>query len=85
MIPLAYARSQTAAELEDTFRFAGLTSGSFFEKKRSKVEIDGKTFYRIPFDGGEARIYGPKFIIINGVKFKTLSDAKRIVQKEYLK
>lgn len=85
MIPLAYARSQTAAELEDTFRFAGLTYGLFFEKKRSKVVDGGKTFYRISFDGGEARIYGPKFIIINGVKFKSLSDAKKIVQKEYLK
>lgn len=75
MFPVAYLRSQTAIEVEETLKFAGLSSNRVDERIRKKI-VDKKTYYKMEFNHGEIRVYGPRFILINGEKFKSVYDAQ---------
>jgi hypothetical protein len=79
-----WSRSVIAEELEDTLKFGGLTDN--FGKIRTKVsDSKGKTFYSLPFNAGSVKIYGPKFILINGTVCKSVSEAKRVLQFQYVR
>lgn len=76
MMPIAYLRSQTAYEIEETLKFGGLSNKPVFERIRKKV-VSNKTFYQLEFNHGEIRVYGPKFILINGEKYKSVYEAQK--------
>lgn len=76
MFPIAYLRSETAFEIEETLKFGNLSDKPIIERIREKV-VSKKTYYKLEFKYGEIRVYGPKFILINGEKFKTLDDARK--------
>jgi len=75
MMPIAYLRSQTAYEIEETLKFGGLSNKRVFDRIREKVVAE-KTYYKLKFIHGEIRVYGPRFILINGEKYKSLDDAR---------
>lgn len=76
MIPVAYLRSQVACELEETIKFGDLTKQKLSDKIREKI-IANKIYYKLKFKHGEIQVYGPRFILINGVKYTSLNEAKR--------
>lgn len=76
MLPIAYLRSQTAFEVEETLKFGNLSDKPVFERIRKKV-VSEKTYYKLEFKHGEIRVYGPRFILINGEKYKTIDDARK--------
>jgi len=76
MLPIAYLRSQTAFEVEETLKFGNLSDKPVFERIRKKV-VSEKTYYKLKFKHGEIRVYGPRFILINGEKYKTIDDARK--------
>lgn len=75
MVPIAYLRSQCAFEIEETLKFAGLSDKPVFERIRKKI-VSEKTYYKMEFKHGEIRVYGPRFILINGEKFKSVYEAQ---------
>lgn len=77
MIPIAYLRSQAAYEIEETLKFAGLSDKKVFDRIREKVVSSKKTYYKMKFKHGEIQVYGPKFILINGEKYKSIYEAQR--------
>lgn len=78
MMPIAYLRSQTAFEIEETLKFAGLSDKKVFDRIREKVVASPKkTYYKMKFKHGEIQVYGPRFILINGEKYKSVYDAQR--------
>ena len=78
MVPIAYLRSQCAFEIEETLKFAGLSNKKVNERIRKKIVdiMTNKTYYSLKFNHGKIRVYGPRFIIINGEKFKSVYEAQ---------
>ena len=81
MIPIAFARSQAASEIEETLKFAGLTDnfGRIREKVKDKL---GKDIYLIRYDNGSIEVYSQRLIKINGNKLTSVRDAQRYLQAE---
>ena len=81
MIPIAFARSQAAAELEETLKFAGLTDnfGRIREKAKDKL---GKDIYLIRYDSGNIEVYSQRLIKINGNKMNSVGEARRYLQTQ---
>lgn len=77
MMPIAYLRSQTAFEIEETLKFSGLSDKRVFDRIREKVVSPKNTYYKLKFNHGEIQVYGPRFILINGEKYKSVYDAQR--------
>ena len=75
MIPIAFARSQTAQEIEETIQYAGLTDAPLLTRLREKI-TDKKVFYKIPLKYGIVKVYGPRYILINKEKFTSVYAAK---------
>lgn len=75
MMPIAFLRSQTALELEETLRFGDLSEKNFCSRIRERVKSE-KEYYKLEFKYGEIRVYGPRFILINGTKYKSLYEAR---------
>lgn len=78
-----WSRSVIAEELEDTLKFGGLTDN--WGKIRTKeTDKNGKTYYMLPFHHGSVKIYGPRFILVNREACRSVGDAKRVLQLEYV-
>jgi hypothetical protein len=76
MISIAYLRSQVAQEIEETLKFGDLSDKFVFQRIRERV-TETKPYYKLPFKHGEVRVYGPRMILINGVKYTSLYEARR--------
>lgn len=83
MASLNWSRSQIADEIEDTLKFGGLTSnwGKIRVKESDK---NGKSFYSLPFNRGCVKIYGAGFIMVNRDVCRSVDEAKRVLQLEYV-
>lgn len=81
---LSWSRSQIAEEIEDTLKFGGLTDdwGKLRVKEEDRKQ---KTYYLLKFKGGSVKIYGPSFILVNGDVFRSVRDAKRWLQEQFIK
>jgi hypothetical protein len=81
MIPVAFARSQAAIELEDTLKFSGLSDnfGKIREKVKDKV---GKELYLLRYNSGNIEVYSDRLIKINGIKLKSVREAQKFLQME---
>lgn len=80
MIPLAYARYIAAQEIEETLKYAGLDGKHVNERIREKVvESASKTYYKLAFNHGVVKVFGPRNIYINDFKCKSTSEAKSML------
>lgn len=77
MMPIAFLCSETAFEIEETLKFAGLSEKRSFDRIREKIVTPQKTYYKLKFNHGEIRVYGPKFILINDKKYKSVYEARK--------
>ena len=78
MIPVAFARSQAAQEIEETIKFGGLSLSDkkIYERIREKVSGD-KPHYKLEFKHGSVKVYGSRFILVNKVKCKSVTEARK--------
>jgi hypothetical protein len=78
MLPIAYIRSQIAFEIEETLKFSGLSNNRVDKRIRKKIVdvMTNRTYYSLEFKHGKIRVYGPRFIIINGEKYKSVYEAQ---------
>lgn len=78
-----WSRSIIAEELEDTIKFGGLADR--WDKIRTKeVDSKGKSFYQLKFNGGTVKVYGPRFVLVNRDACRSVEEAKRVLQFEYI-
>jgi hypothetical protein len=76
MIPIAFARSQAAQEIEETIQYAGLTDAPLLTRLREKIN-DKKVFYKIPFKYGIVKVYSHRYILVNKEKYTSVTAARR--------
>lgn len=79
MMPIGYVRKLAAEELEDTLKFGGLVD-SFDRISEKAKDSNGKDCYVLRFAGGTALVYSDRNIVINGIKTKSVREAKRLLQ-----
>lgn len=83
MTSLNWSRSQVADEIEDTIKFGGLTN-NWGKLRVKEVDKNGKSFYLLPFNRGSVKIYGASFIMVNRDVCRSVDEAKRVLQLEYV-
>lgn len=69
----AWARKFVSDELRETFIFSDLVDN--YHCKTKKVQ-NGKTWYEFDTKIGKALVFSSNHIIINGEKFKSLTQAR---------
>ena len=84
MLNAAYARKLAVEELEDTLRWGDLIDRNEDPRERTK-DRNGKDCYLLRFIKGSVVVYSPNSILINGVKHKSVSDAKRAIQFNFVR
>lgn len=78
-----WSRSLIAEELEETIKFGGLTD--ITGKLRVKeIDAKGKSYYLLKFNRGMVKIYGPRFILVNRDACRSVEEAKRVLQFDYI-
>lgn len=86
MMPLAYARSLCAQELEEFIKYSGLANEdkNINERIRQRtVTKNNKTIYVLPFKGGTLQVYGPRYILLNKEKYTSMYLVKLGMKKYF--
>ncbi len=78
-----WSRSEIAQELEDTLKFGGLIA-NWSNVRTKEHDAKGKSFYMLCFFGGSVKVYGPGFILVNNEVCRSVGEAKRLLQFEYI-
>lgn len=78
---IAYFRFLAAQELEETLKFGGLSTKRIDEKIRSKVVKGKSVYYELEFSHGKIQVFNPKNISVNDVKFKSVYDAQKYLNR----
>lgn len=81
---IAYARKLAVEELEETLRWGNLIDFKEDPRERMK-DKNGKDCYLLRFIKGSVVVYGPNSIMINGIKHRSVSDAKRTLQFNFVR
>lgn len=79
MMPIGYIRKLAAEEIEDTLKFGGFVD-TFDRISEKAKDRNGKECYLLRFNGGNVLVYSDKNIVINGMKAKSVREAKRLLQ-----
>lgn len=79
MMPIGYIRKLAAEEIEDTLKFGGFVDTYDHISEKAK-DRNGKECYLLRFNGGNVLVYSDKNIVINGMKAKSIREAKRLLQ-----
>ena len=83
MADINWSRSQIAEEIEDTIKFGGLTN-NWGKLRVKQTDNNGKSFYLLPFNRGSVKVYGARFIMVNRDVCRSVDEAKRVLQLEYM-
>lgn len=83
MADINWSRSQIAEEIEDTIKFGGLTN-NWGKLRVKQTDNNGKSFYLLPFSHGSVKVYGARFIMVNRDVCRSVDEAKRVLQLEYV-